>query len=137
MLELCLRLELLKLTLIFYSLRITFFFFKFVISKFLQIFCCLHFSLTFHIFLVFSQQKLPVRKIQNQKKRVVWGGGGGNLIQLFNAFTKLCYFYSSNKNESKLYFDIIQKNICDFFSSCIIICISVWSMLLNKYGIEN
>jgi hypothetical protein len=120
MLELCLRSELLKLILHFYSLRVTFFFlfpfpffFKFVISKFSQFFCCLHFNFNFHIFSIFFPTRITkLEKFKNKKKHVHWEG---NLIQVFSVFTKLCYFYFSNKNESKIYCYIIQKTIVIFF----------------------
>ncbi len=107
MLELCLRLKLLKLILIFYSLGVTFFSFKFVISSFWQFFCCLHFSLNLHHFFhSFPNKNYQGRKFWNQKK--MWVGEGG-LIQLFNAFTKLYYFDFSKGNESKTYSYIIKN----------------------------
>ncbi len=65
MLELfmCLKLELLKLIKILYSLRVTFFFFEIFDPNLLtSFFCCLDFSLNLHFFF---QQELPNSKPKN------------------------------------------------------------------------
>jgi hypothetical protein len=56
-LEFCLRLELINLINFFYSLGVTFFSFKFMISNFWNFFCCLHIFLNLHNFFHFFPNK--------------------------------------------------------------------------------
>ncbi len=115
MLKLCSSLELLKLISNFYSLRVTIFS---LVSKFGNFFCCSKFFLEFAPFSIFFQKKLiNLGKFDTKKNMVVRERG---LVQLFNAFTKLCYFYFSKGNEGKIYYYITILKNCDFFSSCII-----------------
>ncbi len=100
---LCLRLELLKLILNFYSLGVTIFLFNF-----------LEIILLFTYFLEFTQFfsiLLPTRitKLKNLKPKKNMLIGEWVLIQLFKFFTKLCYFYFSKENEGKTYSYIMKR----------------------------
>jgi len=65
----------------------------------------------------FPKKFLKWGKFKTKKNMVV---KERRLVQLFNAFTKLCYFYFSKKNEGKIYYYIINFLSCHFFSSYII-----------------
>ncbi len=100
MLKFCLSLELLKLIWNFYSLRVTIFSFNFDF-KILATFCCLQFFLPFAFFSNFFQFFfINLSKFDTKKNMVVKEKG---LVQLSNAFTKLCYFYFLKGNEGKIY----------------------------------
>jgi hypothetical protein len=76
MLELCLRLKILKLILNFYSLGVTVFFFQICGLKFLANFLLFIFFFEFaHFVHSFPNKNYQVRKILNQKTHVGWGGG--------------------------------------------------------------
>jgi len=75
-----LKVGIIRISFNFLSIKSNIFFLKFLIPIFWQIFCCLHFSLNLHYFFHFFPKKnCQVKKIQNFKKHVVGGRGGGGV----------------------------------------------------------
>jgi len=123
----CLSFNLLNLFLNFYSLGVAPpFFFQFVISKFWQSFCCLHFSLNLHYFFHFFPNKnCRIRKFR-KKKETWWLRGKGGQTQLFNAKILSNYVAFTFTKEMKVKY-ILTSYVC----VCVCVCCDFVSKLCN------
>jgi len=112
-LEFCLRLELINLIKFFYSLGVTFFLSNLWFQIFGIFFVVYIFFWICKIVSIFFPTRITkLKKIETKKNMLV---GEGVLIQLFNTFTKLCYFYFSKGNKGKIYSYIIEIYIYLWF----------------------
>jgi len=90
-------------------------------------------------------KKIKITKLWKKIPKEINNNNYG-LIQLFISKISPNYvvFYYYNGNKRQIYWScIIRKNdikkCCNIFFKGVelIICVSVWLMLLNKYGLEN